>query len=134
MGHLALALFHLSHINISFLKIPHRQILFLKFSLLLDENAEILCLCGVCGYECDDTERKANKRRDGWHLDEFLLQWNSVEPEPEQSRVRRHFGEYTSTSTEEPTNATIEEPTNSTTAITKPAYIRIQSRLLDAPT
>merc|ERR1711953_210779 len=66
-----------------------------------------------------------------------------VEPEPEQSRVRRHFGEYTSTSTEEPKNETIEEPknttteqppTNSTTAITKPAYIRIQSRLLDAAT
>merc|ERR1719492_676469 len=65
-----------------------------------------------------------------------------VEPELEQSRVRRHFGEYTSTSTEEPTNETIaepkntttEHPTNSTTAITKPAYIRVQSRLLEAPT
>merc|ERR1711953_347186 len=59
-----------------------------------------------------------------------------VEPEPEQSRVRRHFGEYTSTSTEEPKNTTTKQPTNSTTRgspITKPAYLRIQSRLLEAP-
>merc|ERR1719493_672409 len=64
-------------------------------------------------------------KKDGTLMSSYL-DGTVVEPELEQSRVRRHFGEYTSTSTE--------HPTNSTTAITKPAYIRVQSRLLEAPT
>merc|ERR1711879_190115 len=79
-------------------------------------------------------------KKDGTLMSSYL-DGTVVEPELEQSRVRRHFGEYTSTSTEDPTNETIaepkntttEQPTNSTTAITKPAYIRVQSRL-EAPT
>merc|ERR1712179_479609 len=76
MGHLALALFHLSHSNISYLKIPQIDISCFEILFASDENDEILCLrCCVCGYECDDTERKADRER--WHLDEFLPRWDS---------------------------------------------------------
>merc|ERR1711953_890854 len=126
MGLLALALFHLSHSNI-FLKIPHRHILFrnslcfwmkmLKFFVCVMFAATSVTI--LSGRPTKEEEM------DGTLMSSYF-NGTVVEPEPEQSRVRRHFGEYTSTSTE--------QPTNSTTAITKPAYIRIQSRLLDAPT
>merc|ERR1711953_959316 len=141
MGLLALALFHLSHSNI-FLKIPHRHILF-RNSLCFWMKMLKFFVCVVFAATSVTILSGRPTKEEGMDGTLMSSYFNGtvVEPEPEQSRVRRHFGEYTSTSTEEPTNETIEEPknttpeqpTNSTTAITKPAYIRIQSRLLEAP-
>merc|ERR1711953_1402831 len=114
MGLLALALFHLSHSNI-FLKIPHRHILFLNSLCFWMKMLKFFVCVVFAATSVTILSGRPTKEEemDGTLMSSYL-NGTVVEPEPEQSRVRRHFGEYTSTSTEEPKNTTTKQPTNST--------------------